>query len=241
MFGLVLGVSFFETGLPVFAEIPIFDGEKILNEKYHTPLTKDALLSALPDELPAVRSLAASKLAFAGEKDSIPFILAALARERIPVARIGFAYAAAELGAQDGVVALRGMCGDPGWSRARRMEAANMMVAVHNEDCLGDVLDVLRSRDESQTVDEGAISALCVLLRHNHVPAPELPEVRRLAAVYLKSDNDATRVYASDVLGKFGDPSSAEDLRRALVVEHEENVQVAITTALKSLETRPRQ
>jgi HEAT repeat protein len=197
--------------------------------------------SALYDNLPDVRSLAASKLAFAREKDTIPFILAALARESIPVAKIGFASAAAELGVQDGFAALRSMCGGPAWSRVRRMNAANMMVALHNEDCLSDVLDILKSRDESQIVDEGAISALCVLLRHSHVPAQELPEIRRLAAAYLRSDNDATRVYASDVLARFGDLSSADDLRRAFPIEHDENVQVAITNALKALETKPGQ
>lgn len=237
-FGIVLAICVFQTSVRVFAESPILDGEKILNEKYHTPLTKEALFSALRDDLPAVRSLAASKLAFAGEKDALPLILTALTKETSPGDRILFAYAAAELGAQDGFAALRGMCGDRAWSRVRRMNAANMMVALHNEDCLGDVLEVLRSRDESQIVDEGAISALCVLPRHSNIPASELPELRRLAAAYLKSDNAATRVYASDVLGKFGDSSSAEDLRRALGVEHEENVQVAITRALKSFETR---
>jgi hypothetical protein len=50
IFGIVLSVGI---ELPVVAEVPVPDGQKILEAKYHTPLTKDALVAALRDDMPA--------------------------------------------------------------------------------------------------------------------------------------------------------------------------------------------
>lgn len=238
MFGVVLSVGI---ELPAVAEAVVGDGVKILEQKYHTPLTKDALVAALRDDLPVVRGAAAARLAFSGEKDTVPFILAALSVES-GTNKILLASSAAELGAQEGFAALRGMCRDSGWSSIDRMQAANMMVALHNEDCLADVLNVLRSHDNydavNDPVNDAVNIAVYVLLQHKHIPAEELPEVRGLAQVFLKSANHSIRGGSSDILEKYGDSLSAEHLRVALAIEQDEAVRKGMAAALRALETK---
>jgi HEAT repeat protein len=186
-----------------------------------------------------VRALAASKLALSGEKDTVPAILAALARESDPVARISFASAATQLRSEDGFNALRSMCRDSGWSSLRRMEAAQEMVSLGHEDCLADVLNVLRSHDSNDAVNDPANMAISVLLRHKHIPAEELPRIRGFAQVFLRSENPPIRAGSSDLLEKYGDSLSAEHLRGALAVEQDEAVRKAMAAALRALETKP--
>jgi HEAT repeat protein len=236
MFGIVLSVGI---EFPTVAEVVVGDGVKILEQKYHTPLTKDALVAALRDNLPVVRGAAAARLAFSKEKDTVPSILAALAIESSPSIKILFASSAAELGAQEGFAALRGMCRDSGWSSIDRMQAANMMIGLENEDCLADVLNVLRSHDNNDAVNDAANMAISILLQHQHIPAEELPAIRGLAQVFLRSENHAIRAGASDLLEKYGDSLSAEHLRGALAVEQDEAVRKAMVAALRALETKP--
>jgi len=237
MFGIVLSVGI---EFPTVAEVVVGDGVKILEQKYHTPLTKDALVAALRDNLPVVRGAAAARLAFSKEKDTVPSILAALAIESSPSIKILFASSAAELGAQEGFAALRGMCRDSGWSSIDRMQAANMMIGLKNEGCLADVLNVLRSHDNNDdAVNDAANMAISILLQHKHIPAEELPAIRGLAQVFLRSENPAIRGGASDLLEKYGDSLSAEHLRGALAVEQDEAVRKGMAAALRSLEAKP--
>jgi HEAT repeat protein len=229
LFGIVLSVAI---AFPVAAEVFVGDGVKILEQKYHTPLTKDALVAALRDNLPVVRGAAAARLAFSKEKDTVPSILAALAIESSTSIKILFASSAAKLGAQEGFAALRGMCRDSGWSSIDRMQAANMMVSLKNEDCLADVLNVLRSHDNDDAVNDAANMAISVLLQHKHIPAEELPAIRGLAQVFLRSENPSIRGGASDLLEKYGDSLSADYLRSALAVEQDEAVRKAMAEAL---------
>jgi HEAT repeat protein len=229
LFGIVLSVAI---AFPVAAEVFVGDGVKILEQKYHTPLTKDALVAALRDNLPVVRGAAAARLAFSKEKDTVPSILAALAIESSTSIKILFASSAAKLGAQEGFAALRGMCRDSGWSSIDRMQAANMMVSLKNEDCLADVLNVLRSHDNDDAVNDAANMAISVLLQHKHIPAGELPAIRGLAQVFLRSENPSIRGGASDLLEKYGDSLSADYLRSALAVEQDEAVRKAMAEAL---------
>src|SRR5579864_4290600 len=235
MFGLAIALAI---AFPVAAEVFVGDGVRILEQKYHTPLTKDALVAALRDNLPDVRGAAAARLSFSGEKETVPSILAALAIESSST-KILLASSAAELGAQEGFAALRGMCRDSGWSSIHRMEAANMMVGLNNEDCLADVLNVLRSNDSNDAVNDPANMAVYVLLQHKHIPAEELPAIRGLAQVFLRSENPSIKAGSINLLEKYGDSLSAEYLRGALAVEKDEDVRKAMAEALRALETKP--
>jgi|ERR1700693_5117507 len=223
---------------PLLSDIPVVDGEKLLNEKYHTPLTREALLSALYDSDSSVRVLAASKLAAAGQKDVVPFILAALERESVPGARMTLALIAARLREPAGIVALEGMCGNLNWDSGLRMSAAQTMDQLNRDDCLPDILSFLSAPDDNQA----AIMALNSLhYHHDQASAEQIQEIRRFVPTFLKNADPMVRVYASEVLGKFGDSSSALDLRNALAIEHVESAMDAMSAALSVLEKKPRE
>lgn len=232
--GLTLGTLALQTQTVSSGEL-VPDGEKELNEKYHVPLTKEALLRALNDQAPAVRGAAASKLVAQGDKDAIPFILAALARERVVTIRMSLAYDAASLGAEEGTATLKGMCANKESPLVIRMTAAQTSSYLNNEDCLPDVLDALRSHDEQD--DPAVWVALGVLRRYQRVPAEAAQQIRSLVPPLLKSGDAVRRVDASDVLGKYGDAGSIEQLKAALASEQDDGARKAMTSAITSLES----
>ena len=234
VFGLMLGALALQTRTVSSGEL-VPDGEKELNEKYHVPLTKEALLRALNDQAPVVRGAAAFKLVAQGNKDAIPFILAALAREQVVTIRTGLAYAAALLGAEEGTAALKSMCANKESPLVIRMTAAQTSSYLNNEDCLPDVLDALGSHDDQ---DDPAVSvALGVLRRYQRVPEDAAQQIRQLVPPLLKSGDPVRRADASDVLGKFGDATSIRQLKIALAAEQNETARKAMTSAITSLES----
>ena len=121
------------------------------------------------------------------------------------------------------------------------MSAASVMLFLARENCLGDVVDVLRTHygPHSGEGQEALIGALSLLPSFRHVPPADLAEIRRLASRLLKSDRMMVRVYASGLLGKLGDASSsAKDLRTALAAETDETARRAMTSALASLQSK---
>jgi HEAT repeat protein len=115
-------------------------------------LTKEALLAALQDDDPSVRGLAASMLAAGGDQDAVPFIWVALSKETVRGNRVTLALAAARLGSKDAIMVLKAECGNTSDPEGIRMMAAGAALYVGSEDCLNNVVDVLRVRDDNQAV-----------------------------------------------------------------------------------------
>jgi HEAT repeat protein len=217
------------------AGIPISDSDELLIKKYHLPLTKGALFSALHDADPGIRAQAAAKLAERGEKDALMPILNALASESYPGAKIHMALIVARLGDPAGINALKGLCGDAALSSVLRMSAAQALDDLGRENCLPDILGVLRSPDDLQATD----MALNSLIYHHENASPaQLQEIRHLVPIFLNDGNVVVRMKASGVLGKFGDYSSVLDLRNALAREESDSGQTAMHNALQALEKR---
>lgn len=223
---------------PAFGDVRQSDGERALKAKY-SPLTKDSLLAALGDSDKDVRVLAAIRLADAGEKSAVPFILRLASQEPQPFVRQGLILQAARLGFEPAVATLRDEC-KSGSSQVLQMSAAQAMVAfLHNEDCLDDVLRVLRSGDDGQADHVDAVwTAFCVLPRFQHPPASELAEIRDVGALYLRSDKSQYRSQAADILQRFGDDASAQDLSAALSIETDPTARTAMDRSLHLLEER---
>jgi hypothetical protein len=200
----------------------------------HIALTPEALLAALHHPLSDVRAAAAPELAARIGKDAVAPILAALVTETYPVTRISMAYTAAKLGADEGVAALRSMCRDSSWSPDLRMAAAWAMVIGGHEECLANVMEVIRLHDDSQAT----IQALNILPWYKHLPAREMQEVRNLVQMSLRSDYSEVRMKASYVLRQWGDSSAMEDVRSALAVEHDETTRGVLAKDLKALEEK---
>lgn len=95
--------------------------------------------------------------------------------------------------------ALKNMCEDRSSFPALRMGAAQTMVRIVGRDeCLSDVLDMLRSGD---AVEEG-YSAVTVALNlltysgYKRIPPDQIDETRSLCARYLKNENPGLRMLA---------------------------------------------
>lgn len=237
MLGLTLLAGAFQTQVAILAGVRVSDGEVELRRKY-SPLTKDSLLAALRDPTRDVRVLAAIRLADAREHDAVPVIMAMLKTEPTPSVRATLALEAARLGSEEGIAALTGMCRDGSEPVARLAAAEDMLVFLNNEDCLADVVDILRSSYDSRSGDiEGILQALSLLPRFKHVPPQQLAEIRRLAPAVLMSHDAIVRAFASDVLDKFGDATAIRQLKDALAAEKDETARKAMTSAITSLES----
>jgi HEAT repeat protein len=220
---------------------PDLNDERTLQDKYHISPTEEGLLGALQHQSPEVRNFAALRLAARGDKAAIPAILAALAAENLDGVKINQAISAAQLGAPEGFNALKGMCEDRAWAPGLRMIAAAGMLNVGREECLPDVLDVLRSEaDRVQTSLEdrqAARSALNLLTyrKFKQITSPQLDEIRGLTAVYLKSPAPDIRMAAGMCIRDLGGPWAISQLRTAIDAEQEAAVRNSLARDLASV------
>ncbi len=240
IFALALAASVGQSPPRAFAGVPIVDGEQAFLARYGILPSKYSLFAALHDPDFEVRGFAASKLAAMGQNDALPFIMALAANETSPPRRLILLYPAAQLGSEEAVATLEGMCHDAGLGPSFRISAASVMLFLARENCLDDVVDVLRTHfgPHSGEGQVALLGALTLLPTFRHFSPADLAEIRRLTSPLLKSERMMVRVYASGLLGKLGDASSAEDLRTSLAGETDETARKAMTSALASLQRK---
>ena len=222
---------------PIFAEKPRPDGEQVLNEKYHTPLSREALLPALLDQDPSIRVAAAAKLTaqFQNDVDVIAALRSSLDRESIHGVRIALARDLGAMGDPRGIAILRGMCNDSKSSSLDRMVAAQTIDLLGRDDCLPEVFRVLRAPDDPQS----STIALNSLYHHEQMTAVQIQELRELVPAFLTGmHNGVERFYAAGVLGRFGDVNSARELREALATELDDVARKAMSDATSRLEKK---
>lgn len=218
---------------------PDLNDERTLQEKYHITPTEEGLLGALRHESPEVRNFAALRLAAKGDKAAIPAILAALAAENLNGVKIIQASAAAQLGATEGFDALKSMCGDRSWPPSTRMIAAQTMVSVlGRQECLSDIIEVLRSGadDGRASLEDRQASLIALNLltyrRFKQLTPSQLDEVRNLSARYLRSQNPGVRMVASQCVRDLGGPWAISELRTAIDAERDEAVRDSLSKDL---------
>lgn len=220
---------------------PVFDvDEHTLQEKYNIPPTKEGLLMALRHSRPDVRMFAALKLAWDGQKDAIPSILAALAVDPVPNVKVSMAFAAAKLGSEDGLAALRSMCHGRTSPSYLRMDAAGAMLDLERNDCLTDVLEVMRSTEGSDSVEENqaVLQAVSLIPRFKSLTLEQLGQVRSIVPAFLRSSFPWMRATVCSTLRMMGGPWAAEQLRTALAAETDDNVRRAIKSSLAAMDGR---
>jgi HEAT repeat protein len=223
--------------------VPDMD-ERVLQERYHIVPNKEGLLGALRHERGDVRSFAALKLAADGHKDAIPPILAALTVETREGVKITLAIAAAQLGAEDGMKALKSMCEDPSWSPGMRMIAAQGMIGFFGgeaapsaqtalQGCLTSAWSVLRSPPGD---NQAAVMAMNLVARIRQIPPTPLQEIRDIGAMYLRDQAPELRMAASRFIREMaGDSWAVSQLRAALDVEREEAIRRVIARDLAAI------
>lgn len=212
--------------------------EQILQEKYHIAPTAEGLIGALQHQDRAVRQFAAMKLSIDGDKAAIRPILDALAVEKDDATRVTQAAAAARLESDEGFDALKNMCEDRSSSPVQRMLAAQTMVqVVGREECLSDVLEVLRPEDTAGEHFPAATMALNLLTYsgYKQIPPGQLDEVRVLCARYLKNENPGLRMLAGMCIRDQGGPWAISQLRAAIDAELAEGVRNSLEKDLLSV------
>jgi len=207
--------------------------EQTLQNKYHVAATEGGLIGALRHPEVVVRQFAATKLANDGYKTAIRPILDALASEKVENVKLALATAASRLGAPEGVSALQSMCEDRSWSPSMRMAAAQSMVfGLGRQECLSDVVDVLRSEPGDH---EAVPTALNLLSRFKQIPSSQLEEVRGLVALYLQSPSPDFRLAAGTCIRDMGTPWAISQLQAALNAERDEAVRNSLAKDLLSV------
>lgn len=204
------------------------DPAEILKQ-HNIPLTKDALLTALRNEDPEVRGLAAFELADERTSDVIPAIAAALEAERARVARVNIASALIELGDERGTRALRQDCDDTSLNMQDRLTAASQLHIWHDESCWKTVVEAAQSRDSSERV-----SALTMIPYFKTVP--ELS--RALLLNGLRDQDLSVRMVASSGLINLGHAAAIPALEDALAAETNPMLRRTMEQGVKSLQKK---
>lgn len=207
--------------------------EQTLQQKYNIAPTEEGLIGALQHKESLVRTFAAIDLANKGDKAAIRPILDALAAETVDRVKVVQATSAARLGAAEGFGALKNMCEDQSWSPRMRMTAATSMVNIAGrQECLSDVIDVLRAAPDDH---DTPIEALHLLPKFKQILANRLDEVRDLSASYLNSRDLGIRIAAGQCVRDLGGPWAISRLRAAIDAEQNEAVRNLLAKDLVSV------
>src|SRR5579875_394704 len=132
---------------------PIKTFEQALQE-HHIALTREALVAALQNSDPEVRSLAAAKLLVNDHAlDTVQSVTSALAAEENINAKINIAWALGQVANDAGFDALQSICDDKALYIGVRTNAARYMLDMNRASCIDTVIDALQS-----TVPETGLS-----------------------------------------------------------------------------------
>ncbi|MGC2658697.1 MAG: hypothetical protein WA324_12135 [Bryobacteraceae bacterium] len=183
-------------------------------QAHHIALTRTAIIDALRNPDPEVRSLAASKLLVNDHAlETIPLIEAALAIEDVPQAKINTAFALAQVGDELGLTTLQNTCTDSNVSTQLRLKSARYLLQIGREGCIGAAKEALR--DDLA----GHMNALSVASAFRNLSENDSQELARLVLEDLTSKEPVIRLRASHALGIWGRPSFIPDIRNALASE----------------------
>ena len=199
-------------------------------KRYHIQLTEEGLTNALKNPNPEIRWLAAQKLAKDRAIDKVPFIKAALERDRgVFPNEANIAYALAELGNQEGIERLRLLCS--GNDPAVKLHAATYLANLRDDSCLDSIVGLLQSTKQSEI----KIAVLSLLTRFRSVPSDRRTIIHSKILELLGDDGAAVRMGASDALVVFGDRSDMVRLQEAIKNEKEPGVRSQMERSLQRL------
>ena len=216
--------------------------EQTLQAKYHIDSNEEGLTGALQHQDPAVRNFAAIRLGFltTGRRTPSDRSWTRWRRKTIDGVRITQATSAAQLGSTEGFNVLKSMCEDRSWAMTMRMSAAQTMISFLNrEECLPDILEVLRSEPDIYVLDGrqavGMALNLLTYKRFKHISLSQYDEIRDYTAMYLQSDAPDLRLAAGMCIRDVGGPWAIPELRAAIAAERDEAVRSALAKDLVSV------
>jgi HEAT repeat protein len=203
--------------------------------KYGVPLTQRGLQSALKDNRPDVRGLAASELGSTKDTASVPLIVKALEEEKDPRVKFDMASALVLLNSQIGKRMLSHICNEASLPEERRLDAASRLVDAGDINCLSSVENIL----QKPTNSSNKINALLILARVKVIPASLVPTIHNTLLASLRDPDSAVRQYASECVAALDDKAAASSLRTAIENESEAMTRQRMEESLKALESKP--
>lgn len=201
-------------------------------KQHHIELTKEALIDALHNSDSEVRYLAAEQLTSERERGTIPAIVDAATREKIPRARINMAFSLAWIGEKRGFEILNDACNDsdlPGYLRAA---AASYLLDVNDESCLGVVMKVA----EFDAEPIYRMAALALLPRFKNVSKDDSQRIYSIIVRSIADSTPALRLTASSVLVQLGTQNAIPVLQSAISSEGDEVVRAQMESDLRRLQ-----
>ncbi len=210
-------------------------------------LTHDGLVAALKNPDVLIRRFAAQQLSeINDDKDAIPAIRDAAARDPKFANRLYMAYDLARLGDASGADSLKAACSDVSVGIYDRLQAADEMLYLHSDVCFPDVLSILRSSTDAGAVVQAL--EFCSNAKHqledegNQNTPPDKQRDRLVLELVAKrvSDPDGSvRFIAGDALARLGDSSQAYILEDAISRETNEGMRRSLEEDLEILLKKP--
>jgi HEAT repeat protein len=215
--------------LPTFGE---------LLKRHNIQLTQPALVDALRNTDPEVRSLAAHKLAEDKAVETIPAIKDALASEKVPWTRMNIALALAGMGESIGFDTLEDNCKNKGTSGDIRTRSAEYLLRFNRDStaCLSGVLDLLKGGSNGDR-----IAAAELLPRYHNVSKEDSETVFTGLVEALHAPGPAVRMAAGQGLADLGDARGIAELKRAIGGEQDKVVGAQLEGDLKLLRSKTHQ
>lgn len=201
-------------------------------KEHNIPLNKSALVAALRDTDPEVRSLAAAELAEERAMDTVLSIEEALDREDVPTAKINIAAALAHLGEQRGTEILKEACSESGNPEPMKMLATRYLLDFGNPYCIAAEYEALRNESDQ----DSRIQALGLVSKFGGISPADKTELVNLSVQALNDPSAGVRISAGDALAKLGDSSATPYLQRAAADERDKEVRSQLDLDLRQLQ-----
>jgi HEAT repeat protein len=212
--------------------------------------TEEALVAALRDPRPTVRSLAAQKIAKEGWKDAAPSVLSAFSSEKALGTRLWLANALAKLGEGKGVEEIVRTCNTATLPVDFRLAAAQFALESRSAGCNDMVIDALYTALGHETGlqperEMNEVGYIYSMLNGRAAQFKERSaEIRQRLEESLADNLEDSlasyratlRMAAANALATFGDSGSLEKLRQALAAETNHAVQQRMRAAVEQLE-----
>lgn len=207
--------------------------KQLLKER-NIELSEPGLVAALQNIDFHVRYLAALVLAQDKTHDSIPAIEDALAREKVPEARVNIAFALAQLGEEKGFEALRDSCEGPNSAPQFRIFAAKYLLDLGRTACLNAVIEVVKSHADLSN----RVMAMSLLHRFQRLSPKDSQRISDACLGALADPQPEARVAASGALARLSAIAAIPQMQHAVETEQDEWVRSRLQADLLALQAK---
>lgn len=208
-------------------------------KKHGVELTEEGLVSALRNHDPEIRDNAAQELANRKDVGAVSAIEQALATENDPGMQVNLAYAAAQLGDENGFAALKRFCETA--LAVPRLKAALYMLRFNDESCFSGVISILQSKPEKGEGEINIATAMSLVPSFHNLSPSDEQRLITLTMKHLADPAPFARITASQTLTKVGGADLIPVLQQAITEEKDDVTRSAMQAELVKLQTKPKE